>query len=264
MAATRQRGVGIEGMVGADAAAELAALAESCGYGSFWINVVGPDIDPFRCMQRSLVRTRDIEIGMGLFPLDRYPAVDLARQLQAVEASNPRVILGVAGGQMKQGVVRTTAEAVRTLRAALPQCRIATGGYGPKMLELGGALADVVLGNWLTPERLSWFMAQVEAGARNAGRPAPPIYLYHRAASGEDAKQRLRREFADYRRYPVHAKHQASMGNPQWVGIACQDRGDIGGQLAPYVAHCTVVLKPLPHAISDVDEWQSLIRFFAP
>jgi len=259
-----ERGVGIEGIVGPDAAAELAQVAEGCGYRSFWINVLGANVDPIACLQRAVENTRDIEIGIGLFPLDKFSAAELAPRLQEIAASNPRVILGLAGGQMKQGVLQATADAIEVLRAAVPACRIATGGYGPKMLELGARLSDVILGNWLTLERLLWFVELVEAGAHAAARVTPPIYLYHRAARGDDAVARLRREFADYRRYPVHEKHQASMGNPEWIGIACNTSDNIDRQLAPYATHCKVVLKPLPRDVADFDEWCSLIRFFAP
>jgi alkanesulfonate monooxygenase SsuD/methylene tetrahydromethanopterin reductase-like flavin-dependent oxidoreductase (luciferase family) len=231
MGGLAERGIGIEGSIGPDAAAELAELAERRGYESFWINVVGAGVDPIGCLRQILARTSAIEIGVGLFPLDAYPAVSLAPRLAAIGTSNRRIIVGVAGGQIRQGLLRVTADAVARLRAALPACRIATGGYGPKMLELGGRVADVVLGNWLTPQRLAWLIDNVEAGAREAARTPPPVYLYHRSACGEDAVARLSRELADYR---------------------------------PYAGRCKIVLKPLPRDIADLGEWRSLIRFFAP
>jgi alkanesulfonate monooxygenase SsuD/methylene tetrahydromethanopterin reductase-like flavin-dependent oxidoreductase (luciferase family) len=264
MSERADRGVGIEGVVGPDAASELAALAENCGYGSFWINVVGAGVDPVGFLKRALERTRRIEIGVGLFPLDKYPAAELALALEASAVNDRRVILGLAGGQMKHGLLRTMADAIATLRGAVPKCRIATGGYGPGMLGVGGQLADVVLANWLTPDRLTWLMGHVETGARAAGRSTPPIYLYHRAACGEDAAEWLRLEFADYRRYPVHEKHQTAMGNPAWIGVACKHRADIDRHLVPYAGKSKIVLKPLPHQAADIEEWRSLIRFFAP
>ncbi|MFI4994605.1 MAG: hypothetical protein ACHQAQ_02320 [Hyphomicrobiales bacterium] len=258
------RGIGVDGAVGPKSVAELAALAESCGYGSFWLNVLGPRMDPIESLRLAVARTRTVEIGVGVFPLDQYPTADLGRRLAAIEMSMPRVIIGVAAGQIRHGAMAITEDAVHSLRAALPQCRISTGGYGPKMLELGGRLADVVLGNWLTTERLDWLIAQVKRGAELTGRVPPPVYLYHRAATGDDAILRLRKELSEYRRYPVHQSHQAAMGNPEWIGVATSDPAEIGRQLAPYAQRCHVVLKPLPRDAGDLDEWRSLIRFFAP
>lgn len=257
------RGIGIEAAMGPQAAGELAALAESLGYGSFWLNVLGANVEPFSVLQRCISMTSKIEIGIGVFPIDTFPAAAIAPKLQEMGASSPRIIIGLAGGQMKQGLLQAMGEAIGSLREALPQSRIATGGYGPKMLELGGDKADVILGNWLTPERLDGIIADVRVGSDKAGRALPEVYLYHRAAMGEDAVARLRDELTEYRKYPVHQKHQATMGNPEWIGVAATDRSGIDAQLAPYSGKCRVVLRPLARDRADLDEWRTLFRFFA-
>jgi alkanesulfonate monooxygenase SsuD/methylene tetrahydromethanopterin reductase-like flavin-dependent oxidoreductase (luciferase family) len=145
-----------------------------------------------------------------------------------------------------------------------PQTRVCTAGYGPRIQDAGGRLADVVLANWMTPERLDWMIGKVREGAANAGRAVPQVYLYHRAAAGTDAAARIRAEMAAYSRYPVHAKHQAAMGNPDLIGVAAATAGETNVQLAPYGDRCRIVLKPLPRDIRDVAEWRSLIEFFRP
>lgn len=264
MSALPVRGVGIEGAIGPERVAEFAALAESLGYGSFWLNVLGADVQPCEALRRAVERTSRIEIGVGVFPIDKYPADQIAARLRDAGVSKPRVIIGLAGGQMKQGLLRATEDAIALLRDALPGCRIATGGYGPNTLALGGRLSDVILGNWLVPERLQWLVDGVKAGSDKAGRPMPPIYLYYRAAAGADAIARLKAELQEYRRYPVHLKHQESMGNPAWIGVAATGKQEIDRQLAPFAGRCSVVLKPLPHNAADLDELRSLLRFFAP
>lgn len=264
MSASAQRGVGVEGALGPSAVAELAQLAEACGYASFWLNVFGADADPVGGLREALGRTSRIEIGVGLFPLDRFPAAELAPRLSQIGLAMSRAIVGLAAGQAKQGVVSLTEQAIRAVRAASPACRIATGGYGPNMLALGGRLADAVLGNWLTPERLDWFLEQVQAGARGAGRAPPPLYLYHRAAVGRGAVHRLEAELAAYRRYPVHERHQAAMDNPDRIGVAANEKSDVEREIAPYAGRCRLVLRPLPERARDLDEWRSLVRFFAP
>jgi alkanesulfonate monooxygenase SsuD/methylene tetrahydromethanopterin reductase-like flavin-dependent oxidoreductase (luciferase family) len=258
------RGVGIDGSVGPRAVAELAALAESCGCGSFWINVGGREIDAVESLRLALGSTKTIEIGAGVFPLDAWPASGLAARFKAEALNTPRLIIGIGAGQIREGVVALTESAMQTLRAAAPASRICTAGYGPRIQEVGGRRADVVLANWMTPERLDWMIEKVKAGADSAARAMPPIYLYHRAAVGADAATRIRAEMAAYSRYPVHAKHQAAMGNPSLIGVAASTPAEIDAQLAPYGDHCRIVLKPLARDIRDLEEWRSLIRFFRP
>ena len=264
MAAALPRGVGIDGSIGPQAVAELAALAESRGYGSFWINIGGREVDAIESLRLALERTKTIEIASGVFPLDAWPAAGIASRLQAQAMNTPRLIVGVGAGQIREGVVALTEDAIRSIRAAAPQTRVCTAGYGPRIQDAGGRLADVVLANWMTPERLDWMTALVKAGADNAGRAMPPIYLYHRAAAGPDAAARIRAEMAAYSRYPVHAKHQSAMGNPNLIGVSASTPADIDAQLAPYGDRCRIVLKPLPRDIRDVAEWRSLIEFFRP
>jgi hypothetical protein len=185
-------------------------------------------------------------------------------RLVAAGVSNPRATIGIATGQIKKGTVQITEQAIATLRAAVPEARISTGGYGPKILELGGRLSDVVLGNFMTPERLRWMISHVQAGADAAGRKLPQIDLYHRAARGEDAVDRLRQEMINYRRYPVHQRHQESMGFPDRIGVAVRSPCEIAAELAPYEGLCRPVLKPLPRNASDMEEWRSLLGFFSP
>ena len=101
MTLVARRGIGIDGAVGPRAVAELAALAESRGYASFWLNVIGPRTDPIESLRLAIAGTGTIEIGVGVFPLDHYPAADLARRLAGAGLSMPRVIIGVAAGQMR-------------------------------------------------------------------------------------------------------------------------------------------------------------------
>jgi alkanesulfonate monooxygenase SsuD/methylene tetrahydromethanopterin reductase-like flavin-dependent oxidoreductase (luciferase family) len=256
-------GVGIEGNLGARNVAELARLAEVEGYASLWYNVHKWEAEPIEALKQALAGTTRIEIGIGVFPLDAFPIAEIAPRLAAAGASTPCAIVGIATGQIMQGTLKITEEAIATLRQALPEARIATGGYGPKILELGGRLSDAVLGNFMTPDRLRWLISHVEAGAKAAGRTAPPIYLYHRAAQGKDAVERLRQEMTNYRQYPVHQRHQESMGFPDRIGVAAESSADIAAQLAPYEGLCRLVLKPLPHNASDMEEWRSLLRFFA-
>lgn len=257
------RGIGVEGALGSEVVASLAELAEERGYRSFWFNVRSPEVDHVGMLRLAKQRTRAIEVGAGVFPLDEYPAVELGRTLQAQGASSPRLIIGIGAGQVREGALRLVEEGVAQLRAAAPASRIAIGAIGQNMLQLAGRIADAVLLNWLTPDRLMWARDQIRSGA-GPGRPLPAVYLYHRAVRGVGAATRIQAEMAQYRQYPHHRRHQAAMGSPSLIGIAAGDPQDVDAQLKPYVGACVPILRPLPADRNDVSEWQSLIRFFAP
>ena len=244
--------------------AGLAQLAEDHGYQSFWFNLRAGATDPFSALKAITEQTKAIEVGIGVFPLDAYSAEEIARKIKDQGLSSSRIILGLASGKIVKGGLHAIESAAAHLRVEVPACRIAIGGYGPKVLSLAGGMANVALGNWLTPERLSWVRQQVAIGASLVGRQAPDVYLYHRAAQGDSARARLSEELTNYRKYPVHQRHQQNMGNPAMIGIAANSRMDIELQLQPYRDLCLPVLKLLPEDGSDVAEWETLVRFFRP
>ncbi len=58
-----------------------------------------------------------------------------------------------------------------------PQTPVYLGALGPKMLELGGELADGIVLNWCTPEQIAWSRARVDAGSATAGKAAGTVQL---------------------------------------------------------------------------------------
>ena len=51
-----------------------------------------------------------------------------------------------------------------------PRTPVYLGALGPKMLELGGELADGLALNWCTPDQVAWSRERIAAGASAAGR----------------------------------------------------------------------------------------------
>jgi len=260
---TERRGVGVSGELGPAAIADLAVLAEDSGYDNFWINVNGRDQDPVGLVTAAAKRTK-FEIGVGVFPLDRYLAEEVAEDVAAAGLSDPRFILCISSGRATTGVLDLDRRGVEALRKASPKSRVGIGGYGPKVLALSGAVADAVNINWMTPERVLWATEQVKAGAQQAGRPMPALYLYHRVAQGPGAADIIADELRRYRSNPVQVKHQATMGDPHFIGIAAMTRDEIPAQLAPYHGICIPVIKPKPADPSDVADWKRLVKFFSP
>jgi hypothetical protein len=259
----RPYGIGVEGDLGPEGVAALAALAEECGYGHFWFNVTSTGIDHIHTLQLACERTRAFDIGTGVFPLDGFPANQMVKALKARDIPLARTIIGIGSGQVRQGALRIVEDAAATLRTAVPGCRIAVGAIGRNMLRLGGRIADALVLNWLTPERLAWAGEQL-AAEETHGRRRPAVYLYHRAALGPTAVARIQAEMERYRQYPHHQRHQAAMGSPPLIGVAAQTVDDIEPDLAPYRMVCDLVLRPLPNNRRDLGEWESLVRFFAP
>jgi alkanesulfonate monooxygenase SsuD/methylene tetrahydromethanopterin reductase-like flavin-dependent oxidoreductase (luciferase family) len=72
--------------------------------------------------------------------------------------------------------------------ADLPPAPVYLAALGPQMLRLAGEIADGVLLNWATPERIAVSRAQIDAGAARAGRgPATvPMTMYIRVCIDDD------------------------------------------------------------------------------
>jgi alkanesulfonate monooxygenase SsuD/methylene tetrahydromethanopterin reductase-like flavin-dependent oxidoreductase (luciferase family) len=121
---------------------------------------------------------------------------------------------------------------------------------GPKMCALAGAEFDGVFFNWMTPEFAAGARAKVEAGAQDAGRPAPPVFGYVRTAVGPDAAERLAKEESFYR--DLHAgyrNHFDRLAEPEGtVGVAAADASDAQQKLAAYTALDTIVVRGLASA----------------
>ncbi|MBO0692787.1 MAG: LLM class flavin-dependent oxidoreductase, partial [Acidimicrobiaceae bacterium] len=80
----------------------------------------------------------------------------------------------------------------------LPACPVYLGALGPQMVRLAGEIADGVLLNWATPERIAESRRLVAGGAAKAGRdPAEvTVTMYIRVCVDDDADA-ARRAFGE-------------------------------------------------------------------
>ena len=124
-------------------------------------------------------------------------------------------------------------ESLPELRESLPGVRLVLAAMGPKMCALAGAEFDGVFFNWMTPGFAAGAREKVEAGAREAGREAPPVFGYVRTAVGPDAAERLAKEESFYRDlHKGYRDHFDRLGEPEGtVGVAAADRDDAQAQL---------------------------------
>lgn len=111
---------------------------------------------------------------------------------------------------------------------------------GPQMLKLGGEMADgVVLSTGLTMASMRQCLAQVEIGARKAGREPKSVKRIGLAflcvsEDGRQAKQILRRKLAYLFRSPGHAANieSAALGIDHAAIMACNARRDLDAATA--------------------------------
>lgn len=176
----------------------IAVLAEEAGFDQLWVSH-----DLFWrsapvLMTAAARATSRIALGAGVFNPVSMHTSEIAMAVASLhEVSGGRIILGIGAGADRfldwarlpyESPVARTRKAIGELRALLAgevpdgwqeEGRLRTGpapvpiyigAMGPKMLELGGELADGALPLLFPPEHYPQAAAQIEAGARKAGR----------------------------------------------------------------------------------------------
>jgi 5,10-methylenetetrahydromethanopterin reductase len=182
---------------------DLAVLAERLGYDRCWVYDEGlATRDVYVTMTAIAGATRRIEVGPGITnAYTRHPATTAAAMASLDEFSGGRAFVGIgAGGSLTLGplgidrskplgAVRDLIGMVRglfsgepitfdsaigslagaTLGYARPGLPIWLAGRGPKMLALGGELADGVMLDFLHEEAIGAALDLVRSGAARTG-----------------------------------------------------------------------------------------------
>lgn len=189
-----------------DEVTEIARLAEDLGYADLWIPDQSFHHDPFLLLARCADATSTIRLGVAVTnPVSRHP-VQIARAAATLGLiADGRFVLGLGAGNRTRVLpalgLPTDRPAAR-LADAIDVCRrllrgeevsvhgstvsldgvrlevsdfrevpIFVGSRGPRVLRLAGAMADgVFVEAMFTPEGLDFALAEVERGARDAGR----------------------------------------------------------------------------------------------
>jgi 5,10-methylenetetrahydromethanopterin reductase len=190
--------------------------------------------------------TETLLLGTGVIPMGARTARLAATAAATVqERSGGRLVLGVGTGGAAPGALgrlRDYVEEIRSLvggsapgaalRLSLPApVPIWAAALGPRAVRLAGQVADGVILNWCTPERVAEGRATIRAAALEAGRDpdAVRIAVYVRGSFRERADEALTAAAAEYSSYPAYARQFRAMGvepSPERVVDAVCLRGD--------------------------------------
>jgi alkanesulfonate monooxygenase SsuD/methylene tetrahydromethanopterin reductase-like flavin-dependent oxidoreductase (luciferase family) len=249
----RRLGFGVAALVPHEVLRELAAALYGLGYDDAWSNDLGPggSGDGVAALAALAQGAPALRLGLGVAALDKRPPEDLAAAIgDHGLAAAGRLALGIGAG-FSPTPLRLVRDGVPGLRRRLPDdVVVAVAAMGPRMCRLAGELADAVLLNWMTPERIAWARRLVRQGAEAVGRDpaAVEVAAYVRVAVGAGAAERLAGEAARYASMPHYGRHFAAMGVPPGsVGVAARDADEAGAALEPYRAALdTLVVRALP------------------
>lgn len=233
----------------------LGRRLEALGYDELWAND-GRLGSGLATLVAASEGTSRIDLCVGVVPLSERTTDSIASEVAHLGIPHERLVLGVGTGSSSSlALVR---DAVADLRTLLPDVRLAIAALGPRMCRLGGEIADTVLLNWASPERIAWARELVEEGARAAERPAPRVAGYVRVAIGADAGARLTAEADRYRGRPrpyTRLFDAQEVGNRGIPGIAAADPREVHDLLEPYrEALDSCVVRALP-ADPSMEGW---------
>lgn len=216
---------------------EIAKRTEDFGYASIWTNdtTTGNGFLTAIHMGRS---TRSATVGIGAVACDRWSVSRIAERLNEADLPQDRLVLVIGAGRAVRPL-QAVESAVSELRRLFPgSVRLGVAALGPAMCRLAGRIADLVLLNWVTPQRIlqsrKWIAEGAEAGERSwpSGRAAPEVVSYVRVALGPEAAALLGAEYEGYRHLPHYRRHFGAMG--EVPGIAAPAQADLPGLLEPY------------------------------
>ncbi|HEU4354625.1 MAG TPA: LLM class flavin-dependent oxidoreductase [Actinomycetota bacterium] len=238
MTAARQpRGLGValRDPLPWDELAGVVREGERLGYAAVFL----PEIvarDAFAALTGLAGETTRMLLGTGVVPMRSRTAVLTAMAAATVhERSGGRLVLGIGTGSVGSGALVELERTVVDVRALLSgevtrdgrarrltltpgsEVPIWISAMGPRAFELGGRIADGVLLNWCTPERVAFARAAVADGARAADRDPAEITVatYVRSWVGEDeagAATAMKAAAGEYARYPAYARQFAQLG----------------------------------------------------
>lgn len=216
---------------------QLAREGEGLGYSAVFLPEIGAR-DTLVALGELAGETEDLRLGTGIIPMSsRTPILTAMAAATVQERSAGRLVLGIGTGPAVPGALDRLKHIVITIRRLLAGGSVEAGGrtlrlslipedpppiwmsaLGPRAVRVAGEVADGVLLNWCTPERVRTARTAILEGAAAAGRDPQDVTVavYVRASVGsgdEDACMRaLRTAAGEYASYPGYGRQFALMG----------------------------------------------------
>jgi probable F420-dependent oxidoreductase len=261
-----------------DEFADLVREVEARGYRRAWMGE-SAGADAVTVMTLAAAHTRQLEVATAVLPIQTRTPIVLAMTAATLGHIAPgRFSLGL--GVSSRAIVEQwngltfvpglaqMREAVQVIRAALSGERVNFDGrfykirnfrllipppprpvpivlaaLGDEALRVAGEIADGVLMNWIGPETVPHAVAQVEAGAKRAGRTLDgfEIAAFIRTCvtdAPEAARQSLARDITGYTTVDAYANYFRGSGFAEDVDAVqaawkAGDRAGAPGKLSP-------------------------------
>jgi probable F420-dependent oxidoreductase len=192
-------------------ALDIAQTVRDAGLGTLWIGEMAI-FDGFALATAIGLRVPGLRLKVGPLPISVRNPVSIALGASSVAsltgspvdvalgASSPPIVGGWHGRDWSHGAVRMreTIECLGPilkgersaydgkfvqstgfrLRHPLPEARIAVGAFGPNMCRVAARLADEVVLNLVSPQRVREVRCQIDADAAAAGRTPPQLTVW--------------------------------------------------------------------------------------
>jgi alkanesulfonate monooxygenase SsuD/methylene tetrahydromethanopterin reductase-like flavin-dependent oxidoreductase (luciferase family) len=244
--------------------ARLAAEIEQCGYDSVWITVVDGAHSPAALAHAAVSSTKTLRVGLGVIPIDRYSASDVAQQIQQCELPADRVTVGFGVGRGYRRAPDRIREELAAFAVSAPQFVIAVGTYSAGVLAIAGEMADSLVLNWMTPERVAWALNQATSISNRLARSITQAYVYVPVSVGTDARSRIAASLQSFRSSPHHRRNLAAIGSDESLGLAGDSATDASIRLQEFEGLGRVV--PVLNPVGDltVADRSDLVRRFRP
>src|SRR5215211_5655940 len=256
------RGFGVAGALPHDVVRTLASAAEAAGYHTFWVNDT-PNGDGLAGLRAAAEVTSQIQLGVGVIPLDRQPADMIARRVDELGLPQQRLIVGIGSGNPQGGLARVH-EGATMLEERL-EALIVVGALGPNMCAEAGRSSDGVLMNWLTAEYVAPSAAIVTAAAREAGRPRPLILGYVRTVYGPGAREIFAEEASRYGRFPAYAANFTRMGTPaEATAVTGDSAAEIQAGLSSFASELDETVVRAITGEESADAYMALLEAATP